>query len=102
LHAMGAYVVPIRESDPSPHSVVVDDGAATLEGEVAEIETTDRGWGEFPIPFSDIGLRPFSLGGARAMTAAETETGRAVFETTVAESGYYNVYISYVQGPDRV
>jgi len=102
LHAMGAYVVPIRESDPSPHAVIVDDGEATLEGEVAELETTDRGWGVFPTPLADVALRPFHQGGARAMTAAEAETGRAVFSASVPASGYYNVYIAYVQGPDRV
>src|SRR5688500_3539194 len=35
LQAMGAYVVPIRESDLNPNVAVVDDAAATIEGDVA-------------------------------------------------------------------
>jgi len=101
LQAMGAYVVPIREADPNPNRVIVDDGEATLEGDVAELATGDRGWGAFATPFADLALQPFTIGGARAMTAAAEETGRAVFATPVPESGFYNVYVAYAQGADR-
>jgi MYXO-CTERM domain-containing protein len=101
LQQMGAYVVPIREADRNPNLVVVDDPDAVLEGEVAELGSTDVGWGAFAAPFSDEHLAPFQLGGARAMTAAASETGRAVFPAAIPETGYYNVYVAYVQGPDR-
>ncbi|MBA3395966.1 MAG: N-acetylmuramoyl-L-alanine amidase [Deltaproteobacteria bacterium] len=102
LHAMGAYVVPIREADLNPNMVVVDDDALTIEGEVAEVATQDRGWGAFTTPFESVDLQPFAAGGARLMTATAAETGRAVFAATIPEAGHYNVYVSYVQGPDRV
>lgn len=100
LHAMGAYVVPIRESDLSSHAVVVDDGDAAIEGTITE-QSGETGWGPLPDPFTGT-ENPFALGTARAMLAAAVETGRAVYAAQVPASGYYNVYISYVQGPDRV
>ncbi|HEY5927784.1 MAG TPA: fibronectin type III domain-containing protein [Kofleriaceae bacterium] len=102
LHAMGAYVVPIREADLNPNLVVVDDDELVIEGEIAEVPTTERGWGAFATPFDSVDLQPFSIGGARLMTAAASETGRAVFPAVIPESGHYNVYVSYVQGPNRV
>ncbi|MDQ3338318.1 MAG: N-acetylmuramoyl-L-alanine amidase [Myxococcota bacterium] len=102
LHAMGAYVVPIREADLNPNMVIVDDNARTIEGDVVEVTTGDRGWGAFATPFESIDLQPFAAGGARLMTATAAETGRAVFAATIPEAGHYNVYVSYVQGPDRV
>jgi len=101
LQAMGAYVVPIREADLNPNLIVVDDTAATLDGDVAEVATTEPGWGPFETPFADPTLAPFAAGTTRALTAAATETGRAVYATAVAETGDYNVYVSYVQGADR-
>jgi MYXO-CTERM domain-containing protein len=101
LQAMGAYVVPIREADLNPNLVVVDDPDAVVEGEVAEVASTEVGWGVFEVPFENIDLQPFAQGGARALTTAATETGRVVFPATIAERGFYNVYVAYVQGPDR-
>src|SRR5690606_16379567 len=63
---------------------------------------TDVGWAPYPVPFEDPELRPFSRGGARRIEAAASETGRAVLAATIEQAGYYNVYIAYVQGPDRV
>lgn len=102
LHAMGAYVVPIRESDRNTNLVIVDDGDAVLEGDVAEATAMDPGWGAFATPIDSPDTNPFTSGGTRAMTAAATETGRVVFPATIPESGYYNVYVAYAQGPDRV
>ena len=101
LQAMGAYVVPIRESDLNPNVAVVDDTAATIEGEVAELAASDPGWGAFASPFSDPTFAPFAQGTTRAMTATASETGRVVFPVQLAESGDYNVYVAYAQGPDR-
>lgn len=101
LQAMGAYVVPIRESDLNPNVAVVDDTAAAIEGEVAEVAASDPGWGAFASPFADPTFAPFAQGTTRAMTAAASETGRAVFPVQLAETGDYNVYVAYAQGPDR-
>jgi MYXO-CTERM domain-containing protein len=101
LQAMGAYVVPIRESDLNPNVAVVDDAAATIEGEVAEVAAGEAGWGAFASPFADPTFAPFAQGTTRAMTASTSETGRAVFPVQLAESGEYNVYVAYAQGPDR-
>jgi N-acetylmuramoyl-L-alanine amidase len=100
LQAMGAYVVPIRESDLGSQLVVVDDGEAAIEGMIAE-GAGATGWGALPVPFTG-GENPFALGRSRTMTAASTETGRVVYAAAAPASGYYNVYISYVQGVDRV
>ncbi|HEU5055214.1 MAG TPA: N-acetylmuramoyl-L-alanine amidase [Kofleriaceae bacterium] len=99
LRNMGAYVVPIRESDLNPSSVAVDDGEAVLEGVEASADGT--GWAPFSPPI-DASLQPFERGTASVMTAAASESGRAVFPFSVPESGHYNVYIAYVQGSDRV
>jgi N-acetylmuramoyl-L-alanine amidase len=101
LQLMGAYVVPIREADRNPNQVVVDDPDAAIEGAIAEVAEPGAGWGPFPAPFDDDALAPFGRGGARAMTAAAAETGRAVFAAAIPETGFYNVYLAYVQGPDR-
>lgn len=100
LQAMGAYVVPIRESDLNPNLVVVDDDAAVVEGVIAEGDK-QTGWGPIPSPFTGA-QNPFALGTSRIMMSSAEETGRVVFATAVPVSGYYNVYVSYVQGADRV
>ena len=102
LHAMGAYVVPIREADRNPNVVIVDDLEATIEGTLEEVTSADAGWGMFATPITDVALQPFAIGTTRKMTAAPTETGRAVFASEVPVPGHYNVYIAYAQGPDRV
>ena len=101
LRNMGAYVVPLRESDMNPNRVVVDDVDATLEGDPGEVDSTDTGWGPFTPPI-DQTVHAFARGGARRLTAAASETGRAVYAVSVPESGAYNVYVSYVEGADRV
>lgn len=100
LQAMGAYVVPIRESDMNGNLVVVDETEARVEGTISEVADT-AGWGALPSPFTG-NETPFSRGRARAMTSSASETGRVVYATPVQQSAYYNVYVSYVQGADRV
>jgi N-acetylmuramoyl-L-alanine amidase len=97
LRNMGAYVVPIRESDLNTNMVAVDDDQAVIEGEAAAGEV---GWAPFTAPI-DASLQPFERGTSRQMTAAATENARATFPFAVPESGNYNVYVAYVQGPDR-
>lgn len=101
LRNMGAYVVPIRESDLNPERVVVDDGDAVLEGGAVErAGAADAGWGEVPLPITDQ-TNPFAAGGTRLLETAAAERGRAVYAAAIPASAYYNVYVSYAQGPDR-
>ncbi|MDX2088456.1 MAG: fibronectin type III domain-containing protein [Kofleriaceae bacterium] len=100
LQAMGAYVVPIRESDMNRNLVVVDETDTRIEGTLAEVADA-AGWGPLPMPYTG-SENPFARGRARAMISAASETGRVVYPTAVPTSAFYNVYISYVQGADRV
>ncbi len=81
LQAMGAYVVPVRESDLNPHMIVVDDDAVQIEGTIAEGDR-GTGWGPLPSPFTGA-QNPFALGSARTMLSSTDETGRVVFPTDV-------------------
>lgn len=100
LHAMGAYVVTVREPDLNPEMAIVDDAAATSEGTLAEAGAPEVGWGSLPLPITDD--EPFTAGTARSFVATATDTGRLVYAPAVPRSGEYNVYVSYAQGPDRV
>lgn len=101
LHAMGAYVVPLREPDLNPDMLIVDDGDAVSEGSFADTGSTDPGWGALPLPLTG-DASPFDAGLARQFVADAADTGRLVYATPVARSGHYNVYVAFAQGPDRV
>lgn len=100
LHAMGAYVVTVREPDLRSERVIVDDGQATLQGAPTE-GPADTGWGEVALPITSDSTYPFEAGGARSLVASASETGGLVYAPAVPVTGYYNVYASWVQGPDR-
>lgn len=100
LHAMGAYVVTVREADLRTERVIVDDDAATLEGSPTE-GPADVGWGAVALPIVSDSTAPFSSGGARSLVSSAAETGALVYAPAIPSSGYYQVYVSYVQGPDR-
>jgi hypothetical protein len=102
LHAMGAYVVTVREPDLGTEAVIVDDGAATIEGTPEETPVGDAGWGEVAVPIVDDAVNPFGSGGARALVSKAQESGGLVFTPALPTDGHYNVYVSFVQGPDRV
>lgn len=100
LHAMGAYVVTVREPDLRPERVIVDDGAASVQGSPTE-GAADTGWGEVALPIVSDSTYPFEAGGAQTLVASESETGGLVYAPEIPSTGYWNVYASYVQGPDR-
>lgn len=100
LHAMGAYVVTVREADLGSERVIVDDDAATLEGSPTE-GPADVGWGAVALPIVSDSTAPFSSGGARSLVSSAEGTGGLVYAPAIPSSGYYQVYVSYVQGPDR-
>lgn len=100
LHAMGAYVVTVREADLRSERVIVDDDAATLEGSPTE-GPADVGWGEVSLPIVSDTTAPFGSGSARSLTSSAEETGALVYAPEIPSTGYYQVYVSYVQGPDR-
>jgi hypothetical protein len=99
LHAMGAYVVTVREPDLNPEMVIVDDAEATGEGSLVDAGAPEVGWGPLPLPLTD--GAPFAAGTARSVVATASDEGRLVYAPAMPTSGEYNVYISYVQGPDR-
>lgn len=100
LHAMGAYVVPLREPDMNPDTLIVDDDDASLEDLLLATGATDEGWGPVPLPLTD-NTRPFTAGSAQQFIAESVDTGRLVYPTPAPRSAAYNVYISYAQAPDR-
>lgn len=100
LHAMGAYVVTVREVDVRAERVIVDDAQATIQGSPIE-GPADVGWGEVALPIVSDATAPFASGDARTLVAAATPTGSLVYAPAIPATGYYQVYVSYVQGPDR-
>ncbi len=100
LHAMGAYVVTVREPDLRTDGVIVDDDAATLEGAPMELGT-ETGFGMVALPITSDATAPFSAGSARTLAKGDG-TGGLVYAPTLPSTGFYNVYVSFVQGPDRV
>ena len=100
LHAMGAYVVTVREADLRTERVIVDDDAATLGGSPTG-GPGDVGWGAVALPIVSVSTAPCSSGGARSLVSSAAQTGALVYAPAIPSSGYYQVYVSYVQGPDR-
>lgn len=103
----GAYVVPLRESDPNPALVVVDDSDASSYSESGPAQTFSdsavKGYGPPTLPLQN-GTNVFELGGNRLMeaTVGPTATASAEWHLTVPRDGEYNVYISYTQFSYRV
>jgi MYXO-CTERM domain-containing protein len=98
---MGAYVVPIRESDLNTGLAIVDeaDGGFALEGEVASTgEATGYALPALPLVGNE---NPFAGGQSLVMTASSAETGRARWTFDVPADGYYVVYVGWVQDPSR-
>lgn len=100
LHAMGAHVVTVREVDVRAERVIVDDDDASVEGTPTE-GPSDVGWGEVALPIASDATAPFEAGSARTLVSAAAATGSLVYAPTIPVTGYYQVYVSYVQGPDR-
>ncbi|MEJ7730750.1 MAG: N-acetylmuramoyl-L-alanine amidase [Polyangiaceae bacterium] len=101
LRNMGAYVVPVRDPGFQTSLAIVDDGSATLEGTLDELPTpADVGWGELPLPITD-STSPFDVGTTRLFAAGASSTGRLVYAPSIPEAGFYDVFVSYLQGPDR-
>jgi N-acetylmuramoyl-L-alanine amidase len=99
LRNMGAYVVPVRESDWSPHVSVVDDADAdafTATGVTFADEPV--GYAVLPAPITGA-TNPFRSGSSRVFDAAGGGEVRWTFD--VAEAGAYNVYVGWVQDPGR-
>jgi MYXO-CTERM domain-containing protein len=101
LHAMGAYVVTVREVDVQAERVIVDDGAATLEGSPTEGSPDAVGWGEVALPIASDTIAPFESGSARTLVSSAAPTGSLVYAPEIPATGHYQVYVSWVQGPDR-
>lgn len=102
LHAMGAFVVAIRDPGMNPNRVIVDDVDAVIEGSPREEVTAITGWGEVALPITSDDVRPFAAGGARALVAQAAQSGGLVYAPEIPEAGYYTVMVSFVAGDDRV
>lgn len=101
LRNMGAYVVPVRDPGFQTNLVVVDDGAATIEGTLDELTApTETGWGQLPLPITGT-TSPFDVGSTRLFSSSASGGGRLVYAPSILESGFYDVFVSYVQGQDR-
>jgi MYXO-CTERM domain-containing protein len=102
LHAMGAHVVTVRDPGlPSPR-VIVDDLDAMVEGSPNEVDHSDVGWGEVALPIVSDSTNPFAAGGARILVAGAQQSGGLVYVPEIPSTGHYPVYVSFVQGADRV
>ncbi|MEM9456574.1 MAG: N-acetylmuramoyl-L-alanine amidase [Myxococcota bacterium] len=101
LHGMGAYVVTVREPDFGTQMLIIDDPDAVVEGNPSEGPGNGPGWGPVTLPIASDAVAPFQSGNARSLVAAAAESGGLVYAANVPADGYYNVYISFTQGPDR-
>lgn len=107
LRNMGAYVVPVRESDLQANIAIVDDGDDGDDGDGGFTTTGSfdltpgaTGYGPPSLPITDQS-NPFALGGSLEGVADSADTGRAIWTFDVPEDGAYNVYVAYTQAPDR-
>ncbi len=100
LHNMGAYVVPIRESDPSGEMSIVDDSDPGFSDGGASLVTDTTGYAtpSFPLTAEEA---PFSAGTARRMKATSDEAREVSWTFDVPADGEYNVYVGYVQDASR-
>ncbi|MET0402475.1 MAG: N-acetylmuramoyl-L-alanine amidase [Cystobacter sp.] len=105
LMGAGATVIPVRESDPNPHSVALDNGGVGYSEEgPAELFSSTRaesGWGVPPVPMGNA-VRPFQLGDTRILKAASTASAHATWAPRVPADGAYHVYVTYGADPGRV
>jgi len=98
----GALVVPVREIDPNPAMVILDnsDGAKNpargkyTESGAAFSDSTIKGWGHPKMPMTG-SINPFQAGGNRLVPTSTKETATATFVPNVPAAGYYNVHVSY-------
>jgi hypothetical protein len=90
LWDMGAYVVPVREASMQTEMVIGD--APAIEGGSTEIA---EGWATPPGPLT--GDTPFAAGGSIVLDPGATAT----WTLEVPVDGEYDVYLAWVQGPDR-
>jgi hypothetical protein len=106
----GALVVPVRELDPNPNLVILDNGDGTSaptrglyreNGDAAKFsDSLLAGWGHPTLPLTGT-VNPFSLGKNRLIAVTPNETASATFIPAVPASGYYFLSISYSMHSSR-
>ncbi len=106
----GAQVVGVRELDPNPEWVILDnsDGAGdAVRGTYSETGDSARfsdsalaAWGHPELLLGGT-VTPFALGQDRLIRASTAETARATFVPNVPRSGHYNLYVSYTMDSTR-
>ncbi|MCA2977120.1 MAG: N-acetylmuramoyl-L-alanine amidase, partial [Myxococcaceae bacterium] len=104
LQNAGARVFTVRESDPNPDLVLVDDGEAGYAetGPATAFSTSSlMGWGRPTLPMAG-DVNPFSAGTNRLMTAAPTATASATWTAQLPRDGFYEVSLAYTAFSARV
>jgi hypothetical protein len=99
----GADVFTVREVDPNPNMVIVDndDGAPNYLETGSWSNSTVAGFANGRIPYVS-GQNPFSFGTARLTgCVVGTPTATATWIPTIPAAGYYNVYVSHVAFTNR-
>ena len=81
LRNMGAFVVPLRESDPNPEMVIVDDDEATTEGSVDDAGT-ENSYNTKSYPNSDENVAQFQTGTSQKLFANSHETKRIIYASS--------------------
>jgi N-acetylmuramoyl-L-alanine amidase len=107
LLAAGAHVVPLREIDPNPEMVIVDDrerdgdrGRYREEGPAELFATAAGGWSHPRLPLRGE-QNPFAGGESRLMRTTSEPSARAIYVAEVPADGRYYVYISYTSDEGR-
>lgn len=103
LYRAGADVFTVREQDPNPNMVIVDNDGGSPDyvetGSWSTSSVTGFRNGEFPYVQ---GENPFSFGTQRiAQCAVGAPTATATYIPTIPAAGFYNVYVSYAAYDNR-
>ncbi len=98
----GALVIPVREIDPNPNMVILDNSDGNkhpargkyIESGAGFSSSTIKGWGHPTLPMTG-STNPFQLGGNRLVLTSTKQTATATFVPNVPAAGYYNVHVSH-------
>ncbi len=104
LYNAGGEVFHVREPDPNPNMVIVDndDGAPDYVETGEWQDSSVSGFANGHMPYGRL-ENPFSFGTNRIIpcTTDEEPTATATWIPTIPESGFYNVYVSHAAWTNR-
>ncbi len=101
LRNMGAYVVTLRENDLNINIAISDDAHESFST-VGTVTLREESKG-YAIPSATYAPdhRPFRAGSSKVFDASSDEDFGVRWTFDVPEDGLYNIYVGYVQAPDR-